>query len=1340
MLQKYVNKFNDLFRLCQNWRKPWQTDPPVPSILEKYRQGARKRLLVALLALAGGLSPALAQDPIIGPGDAVVSGFSGLRNVPKPVPLDGFYIDPDGASLQILPLGVSSDPAGQFLNSAAKFSAKAREIGQVFAITLARPADADPLTEPDIYVAQSSTFGLHLVVPDTDGDGEPERTKTGAPNASWMEGQFGNDIGGGPGSIYRINGQTGEVSLFTTIPDNSGVGIGDIVFDANTRQFFVSDFENGTIYRLDENGVIIDQFDHGTSGRANAGLAEIADDGQVLDITNPGFDTENTDSWGLTQPERRIWALGLNGGRLYYSVWDGPQIWSVGINDDGSFAGDARREIEVNDVTQPYPISDMVFDGRGRLFLAQRGGLQSRYDYTVFAKAKESHTLRYTRKPDGTWWTPPKEYAVGFPPQHRNASGGLDLGIRLSSNQQRVSGCDVTLWNTGDSLRDSAELDEPRIVHGLQGMNTSLTRPDNVPPNQSGFLDYDGKFDDPTAEGHVGDVEIWQPCEGRPTYGTFVPVYEPGEIPPGWEIPEGDPEFNLELKKVADPKECWEAGAGWLCWYTITIKNTGLSDFFGPIKVEDWLPASPAGSFMDFHFQPFPWLCNPPTPNFGFNFECTHAPVFLAPGDSIDLFVDAWVPNAFPSKANGCQLTNAARLVWPAGTSDADPTDDLGWDVADIPSENCEDVPPEPTNLKIEKKQALGLCVGDHDWCTVWQIDLFNTGPGTFNDIIKIQDVFPAGANFSTSDPAWNCLGDTCETIGPVVLLPSPPSLDKISLVVQVSGDGALAHELGCELTNKAVILDPLGDPKNTDPLDDESEDTQNLPDEYCPPPPEGIIDEPAKEDPPLKSNDKSNLRIEKKAQSPFCSNVGGNWWCAWLIKIFNEGPSDVKTELKLDELLPAEPEDANWSADWECMGDGDGGPEAMCKREEKLIAAGSSVNLTLKTAYTTAQVKEMNCKLTNKVSIAFPAGGTSKNTKASDDSAQAVARVPSHICDKLTIDPPVFCPPGYQRVGDTCIRGGDSCPRGWTKTPIPGRCCPPNKPWSGNSCGIDVIVDPAHPQCGRGWTKLDINRYKYYQDLKWRLKFLTLGNRRILCGIAPPPPSREPKCDSGWTKLNINRYNYYKSQKWQLRIKRLGNKRILCGIAPPPPSRDPKCDSGWTKLNINRYNYYKSQKWQLRIKRLGNKRILCGIAPKPPVRGPQCDRGWTKLNINAYQSLKQKGWTLRFKSLNNQRILCGKPPISSGSELRCDKGWRKYPLSMGPSLRKQGYRTRIKTKGRQRILCAIKPAGSSITGNQNNGNTNRPKRKQPTVNNPRRVAPKNLQLNRSKQLQFQLR
>ena len=76
----------------------------------------------------------------------------------------------------------------------------------------------------------------------------------------------------------------------------------------------------------------------------------------------------------------------------------------------------------------------------------------------------------------------------------------------------------------------------------------------------------------------------------------------------------------------------------------------------------------------------------------------------------------------------------------------------------------------------------------------------------------------------------------------------------------------------------------------------------------------------------------------------------------------------------------------------------------------------------------------------------------------------------------------------------------------------------------------------------------------------------------------------------------------------------------------------------------------------------------------------------------------------------------------------------------MGPSLRKQGYRTRIKTKGRQRILCAIKPAGSSITGNQNNGNTNRPKRKQPTANNPRRVAPKNLQLNRSKQLQFQLR
>ena len=193
------------------------------------------------LLIGTGFDGAKAQDSVLDPGDAVVTGFSGLTNVPKPNPLDGFFIDPQGPSLQVFPIGVTSEPNGQLLDNKAKFFVKAADVGQVFAITFERPADALPLTVPNIFVAASSTFGLQLVLPDTDGDGHPERTKTGHPDAQWMAGQFGDALGGTPGSIYRIDGVTGEVSLFANILGNSGVGLGDIVFDQRTRQLFVSD-------------------------------------------------------------------------------------------------------------------------------------------------------------------------------------------------------------------------------------------------------------------------------------------------------------------------------------------------------------------------------------------------------------------------------------------------------------------------------------------------------------------------------------------------------------------------------------------------------------------------------------------------------------------------------------------------------------------------------------------------------------------------------------------------------------------------------------------------------------------------------------------------------------------------------------------------------------------------------------------------------------------------------------------------------------------------------------------------------------------------------------------
>ena len=69
-------------------------------------------------------------------------------------------------------------------------------------------------------------------------------------------------------------------------------------------------------------------------------LEPVEDDGSVMDITDPSFNSEDPTTWGFTPPERKVDGLAVRGGRLYYAVAAGPQIWSVGIKADGSF-GDA---------------------------------------------------------------------------------------------------------------------------------------------------------------------------------------------------------------------------------------------------------------------------------------------------------------------------------------------------------------------------------------------------------------------------------------------------------------------------------------------------------------------------------------------------------------------------------------------------------------------------------------------------------------------------------------------------------------------------------------------------------------------------------------------------------------------------------------------------------------------------------------------------------------------------------------------------------------------------------------------------------------------------------------
>ena len=511
-------------------------------------------LAALLLVQTGSLCAQPADRPsIMNLGDAVMTGFSGTiiaePKTPRPPnksAIDFTFINPDGPAARVVNIGRPGYPwDGRLLTAPKTFNVFAKDSGQVFGVAL------DDQAAPNIYLAATSAFGLQLV--GRGRDGLPERRKIGGPGVGWMKGQFGLDLQGDPGSIYKVDGRTGVVSLFAKVMlggvPNPGPALGNLAYDAAHKQLFVSDLYTGMIHRFavadgSEPGP---PYDHGTTGRSAANLAPVPfDPANRPNIASGQFNSEDPATWGYAPPERRVWGLAVQGDRLFYSARngaaaEGPQIWSVGIQPDGSLAADARLELEVAAQPAPYPVSDIAFSRQGAMILAQRAPVAASYDYSAFTQPAEPRVLRYWLKDPndppspGLWKPVPDEYAIGFADQYRNTNGGVALGYGYDKDGIRSTGaCEAALWTTGQNLRNNPALRSqlepggPLVVHGLQGNPADLVRPANEPPTTSYFVDYDDKFNDPAATGHLGSVRILaQPCV-------------PGNGPPGNGPPGGD--------------------------------------------------------------------------------------------------------------------------------------------------------------------------------------------------------------------------------------------------------------------------------------------------------------------------------------------------------------------------------------------------------------------------------------------------------------------------------------------------------------------------------------------------------------------------------------------------------------------------------------------------------------------------------------------------------------------------------------------------------------------------------------------------------------------------------
>ncbi len=407
----------------------------------------------------------------------------------------------------------------------------------------------------------------------------------------------------GPGGIYKIDGITGNVSTFASLPNNTTVNpaLGNITYDPASNRFYVSNLDDGLIYELDSSGATLNTYDHGVTGRTSATLSAIAD----------------APSSGFTPVGRRIWGLEVHNGRLYYGVWwenfnngsasEANEIWSIPLS---SFTtGPAQLEITMPAYSGNYsnPVADISFSPTGALMAAERGI----YNETG-SMAHQARVLEFVLS-GAVWVASANTFEIGDINPKANAAGGVDYDYAPGG----------WVWATGDALRFTTPPPPPEtgVVYGLQGLPPTAGSIGN-----STITDLNGFFWQDKNE--IGDVELACPD----------PKAE-------------QPDLTLS-KSHLESLHFGQSGV-----YSLTVTNVGSGPTTGPIIVTDQLP--PGITYNSVSGAGWSCVAGAVTPS-GQTITCAHAGPLAAGGSlSFQLNVNVGAQSDFP---NGGQIKNCADV------------------------------------------------------------------------------------------------------------------------------------------------------------------------------------------------------------------------------------------------------------------------------------------------------------------------------------------------------------------------------------------------------------------------------------------------------------------------------------------------------------------------------------------------------------------------------------------------------------------------------------------------------------------------------------------------------
>jgi len=294
------------------------------------------------------------------------------------------------------------------------------------------------------------------------------------------------------GKVMKIDGTNGAISTFVTLP-NSGQGLGNIAFDSRTRQFYITNFEDGKIYRVSFAGAIIDSFDpfgpdDGTSGYAPLG--------------------------------ERLWGIQVNrnDGRLYFGRWNedhgrpGPanEVWSVGLSGTGAFVGPEMKEVTLPSPSmacvETQPVADLSFSATGNMLVGTRG-----MSGDASTQPHISADLQYTG--GHLAWTPTMQYDVGLYTGlcgRTNSAGGVDYTDCVPNDACNPGNLAIFM---SDAIDLNSPGPNPNNIYGMQ-----LTPVSSGSLLNSYFVDLDNDTlsQDKTA---LGDVDVVRTCV-QPPLGT----------------------------------------------------------------------------------------------------------------------------------------------------------------------------------------------------------------------------------------------------------------------------------------------------------------------------------------------------------------------------------------------------------------------------------------------------------------------------------------------------------------------------------------------------------------------------------------------------------------------------------------------------------------------------------------------------------------------------------------------------------------------------------------------------------------------------------------------------